>query len=419
MMRKEFILPDIGEGVVECEVVEWLVQEGQIIKEDDPVVDVMTDKALVQIPAPFDGKVSRLYYQKGEIAKVHKPLFEVELLEEKKASNNSGIQKLEIDGIPNEEDLTEEEFLKHVKDMPLTEQEEVTYELSQAVGDSSHSTLASPAVRRLARSYDVDLSLVEGSGKNGRVYKEDIESYKEKQDKPIALDTHVDQVIPLRGIQAKMAQTMAQAVATIPHFTYCDEFDLTELVQWREKIRQQQPLSLMPIFMKSLSLTLLKFPMLNSKLNKAVTELTYLAHHHIGFALDSKIGLIVPNVKYCQHKSMVEISDEMEKLIEQGREGRIDAEDLKHGTITISNIGSIGGTVATPIIHQDQMAIVALGKIQQLPRFDSQDNLVKRHIMQVSWSADHRVIDGATMAKFCNAWKKTLECPESMFLQMR
>ena len=149
---------------------------------------------------------------------------------------------------------------------------------------------------------------MEGSGKNGRVYKEDIESYKEQQEKPVALDTHVDQVIPLRGIQAKMAQTMAQAVATIPHFTYCDEFDVTELVQWREKLRQQQPLSLMPIFMKSLSLTLLKFPVLNSKLNKDVTELTHLAHHHIGFALDSKIGLIVPNVKYCQHKSMLEIS---------------------------------------------------------------------------------------------------------------
>ncbi len=420
MMRKEFVLPDIGEGIVECEVVDWLIEEGQVIEEDQAVVDVMTDKALVQIPAPFSGTITKLYYKKGEIAKVHKPLFEIDVQEHPEAEPLAEIS-LELASSPCEQDLTDEEFLKHVRDMPLyDEAPAVISELSQAVGDTITKAVASPAVRRLARHYEIDLSGVQGSGKHGRIYKEDLEAYRKAKEKSASIEViheHTEQLSPM---QRKMAEAMTHSVQTIPHFTYCDEFDVTELVTLRARMQQKkQNMSFMPFFIKALSMSLLEFPRFNSQLNQDVTEITYLSHHHIGFALDSKLGLLVPNIKDCQHKTIDEIHDDMQRIMQQGKAGRIAPEDLQQGTITISNIGSIGGTVATPIIHQGQVAIVALGKIQALPRFDAQGQVQARQMMQVSWSADHRVVDGAMMARFCNAWKKLLESPEIMLIHMR
>ena len=184
-MKTEFILPDIGEGIIECEVVEWLVQEGQLIQEDDAVVDVMSDKALVQIPTPFTGKVTKIYYQKGEIAKVHEPLFQIEVqpVASKDVSSEllqnveSGVVSLELASSPKSAELTEEEFAKHVYDMPLDDAQEEKL-LSVAGSDTvTQKALASPAVRRLAKHYEIDLNQVAGSGKHGRVYKEDIEAY--------------------------------------------------------------------------------------------------------------------------------------------------------------------------------------------------------------------------------------------------
>ncbi|KZN59764.1 dihydrolipoyllysine-residue acetyltransferase [Pseudoalteromonas luteoviolacea] len=418
---EDFILPDIGEGIVECEIVEWLVTEGQEIKEDQAVCDVMTDKALVQIPAKYDGVVEKLYYKKGDIAQVHSPLFQVRI------TGSAGTQSAPAQ--------TVEAQLEIHKPQP-----------AQPSSDSVNGkavtgkAVASPAVRRRAREMDIDIRLVAGSGKNGRVYKEDLEKYLQgdKTSAPLGVAPEKEvpapqaatvssggtRVEPIRGMKAAMAKQMVASVSTIPHFTYSDEIDLTELIALRKTLKEQYAkqgikLTMMPFFIKALSLAIKEFPILNSKVNDDCTEITYFDDHNIGMAVDSKLGLLVPNIKGCQNKSIVDVAESVTKLTDAAREGRVSPDDLKGGTISISNIGAIGGTTATPIINKPEVAIVALGKLQHLPRFDESGNVVSRSIMQVSWSGDHRVIDGGTIARFNNLWKSYLEEPAKMMMAMR
>lgn len=420
-ITEDFLLPDIGEGIVECEVVDWLVKEGDVIAEDQPVCDVMTDKALVQIPAKYAGKVVKLYTAKGQIAKVHAPLFAIERVAE-------GAPAVAVsEG-------------SAVVAAPVAATSTAT---PAAVMPNNGKAVASPAVRRLARELNVDLTQVAGSGAKGRVYKEDVQKFVSGAAAPAcaakaaavaaatsatvaapAVATGGRRVEPIKGIKAAMARQMAESVSTIPHFTYCEEIDLTDLIALRLSLKdglakQGVKLTMMPFFMKAMSLALNEFPILNSQVNSDCSEITYFDDHNIGIAVDSKVGLLVPNVKGCQHKSIVEIAKDLTKLTDSAREGRVSPSDLKGGTITISNIGAIGGTVATPIINKPEVAIVALGKVQQLPRFDSKGHVVARSIMQISWSGDHRVIDGGTIARFTNLWKQYLEEPSSMLVNMR
>ncbi|ABL99917.1 dihydrolipoyllysine-residue acetyltransferase [Shewanella amazonensis] len=413
---EDFLLPDIGEGIVECELVEWLVNEGDTVEEDQPIADVMTDKALVQIPALKAGKIVTLHYRKGQLAKVHAPLYAIEV------------------------DAEHPVVPPAAAPAAAANQAERVAPSTAAVNGNGKA-LASPAVRRMARSLDVDLSLVPGSGKHGRVYKEDIEQYLKggaapapvaqtaapqaavTQSAPV-LPAADDRVEPIRGVKAAMARQMMDSVSSIPHFTYCEEIDLTELVALRERMKAKYSsddvkLTMMPFFMKSLSLALTEFPVVNSQVNADCTELTYKASHNIGMAVDSKVGLLVPNVKDVQSKSILDVAREITRLTDAARSGRVSPADLKGGTISISNIGALGGTVATPIINKPEVAIVALGKLQTLPRFGADGSVQARKIMQVSWSGDHRVIDGGTIARFCNLWKQYLEQPEDMLLAMR
>lgn len=220
-----------------------------------------------------------------------------------------------------------------------------------------------------------------------------------------------------------MARQMTESVSTIPHFTYCEEIDLTELIALRSSLKdgyakQGIKLTMMPFFIKTLSLAIKQFPIMNSQVSADCTELTYMTDHNVGIAVDSKVGLLVPNIKGCQHKSVIQIAEELGQLTDKAREGRVSPADLKGGTISISNIGALGGTVATPIINKPEVAIVALGKVQTLPRFNSRGEVEARQIMMISWSGDHRVIDGGTIARFTNLWKQYLEQPASMLVEM-
>jgi 2-oxoisovalerate dehydrogenase E2 component (dihydrolipoyl transacylase) len=212
-------------------------------------------------------------------------------------------------------------------------------------------------------------------------------------------------------------------VATIPHFTFIDELDITELISLRADLiknygSEEFKITLMPLFIKALSLAINEFPILNSRANSEFTELTYLASHNIGMAVDGKTGLLVPNIKNVQQLRLLDVAREVNRLTEAARSGVINPADLAGGSITISNIGVIGGTAAMPIINKPEVAIVALGKIQKLPRFDANNNIVSRSILTVSWSGDHRVIDGGTIARFNKLWKQYLEQPQTMLLAM-
>jgi 2-oxoisovalerate dehydrogenase E2 component (dihydrolipoyl transacylase) len=406
---KDFILPDIGEGIVECELLEWLVKEGDNIVEDQPVAEVMTDKATVQIPAMYSGVVKKLYYKAGDIAKVHAPLF-----------------AMEIEGAA-ETTSSAAEPVQTMSSEPAQAIEQVT-ELSPL---AKGKALASPAVRRLARELGSDITQVQGSGKKGRVMKEDLLQPQEDMVTPNHVAAAQSQrtlggkrTEPIRGIKAAMAKQMTLSVSTIPHFTVSEEIEMDQLIQVRQQLKgefekQGVKLSFMPFFIKALSLALREFPIINSQVNDDCTELTYFDDHNIGMAVDSKIGLMVPNIKGVQNLSLFEVAQEASRLIDSAREGKLASADLKGGTISISNIGVLGGTVATPVINKPEAAIVALGKMQRLPRFDNNDNVKAVNIMHISWSGDHRIIDGATMVRFSNLWKSYLENPVTMLAKLR
>ncbi|MCP3427533.1 2-oxo acid dehydrogenase subunit E2 [Opacimonas viscosa] len=438
---QEFILPDIGEGIVECELLEWLVSEGQVIQEDDPVAEVMTDKATVQIPAMHSGTVAKLYYQVGDIAKVHAPLFAL---------------------IPDEhcesEPLHKSDLVN--KSVPVNKPDRVTNLGSQP---PQSKVLASPAVRRIAKEQGINIQTVQGSGKKGRVLKEDLleqnttlgntternpsvhlpnvnnSNYDDTNDnhtnddtqqfeaQPAALTVQTvtaDRVVPLRGMQAAMARHMINSVQTIPHFSVTDECAIQNLLNMQTALQPEFALhdiklTLLPFMIKALSLALHKYPIINSQVSADMQEIIYKGQHNIGFAVDSPQGLLVPNIKDVAQKSLFEIAQQVQVLIKKAKAGELKASELQGGTITISNIGSIGGLVATPVINHPEVAIVAVGKIQRLPRFDEAGNIHSQAIMNVSWSGDHRIIDGATMVKFNNLWLKFLQHPTKMLAHLR
>nr|XP_042135728.1 lipoamide acyltransferase component of branched-chain alpha-keto acid dehydrogenase complex, mitochondrial isoform X2 [Peromyscus maniculatus bairdii] len=298
---------------------------------------------------------------------------------------------------------------------------------------------------------NIKLSEVVGSGKDGRILKEDILNFLEKQTgailppspkaeitppppqpkdrtfpMPISkppVFTGKDRTEPVTGFQKAMVKTMSAALK-IPHFGYCDEVDLTELVKLREELKPVAlargiKLSFMPFFLKAASLGLLQFPILNASLDENCQNVTYKASHNIGIAMDTELGLIVPNVKNVQVRSVFEIAMELNRLQKLGSSGQLSTADLTGGTFTLSNIGSIGGTYAKPVILPPEVAIGALGAIKALPRFDQKGDVYKAQIMNVSWSADHRIIDGATMSRFSNLWKSYLENPAFMLLDLK
>jgi len=421
MSLADFVLPDIGEGIVECELVEWRIKEGDFINEDQSVADVSTDKALVEITAMHTGRVNKLYYQQGDIAKVHTPLFSIDIEGESESDSDSESESGAGIHIAESEKNTAVDVTKNADESALNP-EKVKIQ---------NNALATPAVRRIARENNLDLSLVPSSGKDGRVLKDDVLNYlsadavstKAVVNTPSLEVTQLDYIEPIKGIKAIMAAAMSESVATIPHFTYADEVNMSELIALRTELKERYAkqgirLTMMPFFIKALSLSLKQFPILNSQVNEDCTELKYLASHNIGMAVDSPSGLLVPNIKNVQDLSIVEIAEHSNRLTEQARAGRISPNDLKGGTITISNVGAIGGTIATPIISKPQVAIVALGRVQTLPRFDVEGNVSAQKIMTISWSGDHRVIDGATMAHFSNTWKAFLENPASMLMTM-
>ncbi|XP_037008947.2 lipoamide acyltransferase component of branched-chain alpha-keto acid dehydrogenase complex, mitochondrial isoform X1 [Artibeus jamaicensis] len=417
----QFKLSDIGEGIREVTIKEWYVKVGDTVSQFDSICEVQSDKASVTISSRYDGVIKKLYYNLEDTAYVGKPLVDIET----EALKDS------------EEDVVE---------TPAVHHEEHTHQEIKG-----RKTLATPAVRRLAMENNIKLSEVVGTGKDGRILKEDILNYLEKQTgailppspkaeimppAPKPKDSTVpaplskppvfigkDRTEPVTGFQKAMVRTMTAALQ-IPHFGYCDEVDLTELVRLREELKPVASargirLSFMPFFIKAASLALLQFPILNASVDEQCQKVTYKASHNIGIAMDTEQGLIVPNVKNVQICSTFEVAAELNRLQKLGSAGQLSTSDLMGGTFTLSNIGSIGGTYAKAVILPPEVAIGAFGSIKALPRFNQRGEVYKAQVMNVSWSADHRIIDGATMARFSNLWKSYLENPAVMLLDLK
>lgn len=435
-----FVLPDIGEGIVECEIMQWHVSEGDVVSEDQVVVEVMTDKAVVEIPAKYDGRIVKLHYAKGDIAGVHTPLFDQLiggtassiLTDTTRQDSDNEAPMTNISAKPSAGSNQGTDKLDSISHYQQGEKHTPVREVNRAI--------ASPAVRRLAREHDISLNDVNASGSKGRVLKGDIlqalAGHKKTEPTPINSQNTVatpkaqdsaensDRVEAIKGIRAAMAKQMMASMSTIPHFTVSDELCMDNLIALRASLKpvfeaESVKLSFLPFFIKALSLALKAYPIVNSRLNEAGTELTYLNSHNIGVAVDSKIGLLVPNIKNVESLSLFEVAQQLNGIIERARVGKLSNAELSNGSISISNIGTIGGITASPVINKPNVAIVALGKTQKLPRFNDNGEVYASNVMMVNWAGDHRVIDGATMVKFNNLWMDYLCHPEKMLVHLK
>ncbi|KAI9274274.1 2-oxoacid dehydrogenases acyltransferase-domain-containing protein [Phascolomyces articulosus] len=420
---KPFLLADIGEGITECEVIQWFVQPGDSVAEFEKICEVQSDKASVEITSRYTGRVAKLYYDVNEVAKVGQPLVDIDVEGEEGVS--PAVEQQEQKPSSGSVETVEQEASSTPQSTPARE-----------LKDPSLLSLATPAVRRVAKENNIDIKLVRGTGKSGRVLKEDVLAYinnggqSPAQPSPVAPVTTAasspsaeDRLEPFNAIQKAMYKSMTKSVA-IPQLGYKDEMELNAATEYRAALNKHiasnatsfpfQKISYMPIFIKCLSIAMSHYPIMNATIvddDVNALKLLYRKSHNIGLAMDTPQGLIVPNIKDVQDKTVMDVAAEIHRLTELGAKNSIPPSDLQGGTLTVSNIGTIGGTYANPCLVSNELAIVALGRMQKLPRFDEAGNVIAKQILPVSWSADHRVIDGATIARFGNMWKNLIENP--------
>lgn len=397
-------LPDIGEGIAEGEIVRWLVREGDSVKQFQPLVEVLTDKANVEIPSPHSGKISRLLVKEGERVRVGTPIAEIEV-------EGSEAEPQAIQEAPRAEAAAAPQAV------PAGEQ-------------ARQPVRAPPSVRKLAQELGVDLSLVRGTGPGGVITREDVTRYYEERVKggaqqaaapPTPAPQKAEAVpalverIPLRGIKRRMAERMVEAKSKIPHVYLAEEVDATELVRLRESLKQVAEgkgvkLTYLPLIVKAVVKALKEYPLLNSTLDDARGEIVVKKYYNIGVAIDTDQGLVVPNIKNADKKGLFEIAREIESLAARAREGKISLDDIRDGTFTITNVGAIGSSIGFPIINYPESAILGIHRILKRPGY-FEDRLEPRHYMVVSLSFDHRFIEGAYAARFLVTLKKYLENP--------
>ncbi|KAI9501228.1 2-oxoacid dehydrogenases acyltransferase-domain-containing protein, partial [Coemansia spiralis] len=449
-------LADIGEGITECEIIQWFVKPGDKVSQFDKICEVASDKATVEITSRYDGVIEKLHYKDNDIALVGKPLVNIQIENGESAglstSPASSPAEAQSEKAPSSDSKTGSSPAS-AAEISVASMDEKPCR-SYAEERTNDVVYATPAVRRIAREHSVDLQFVPGSGKDGRVLKEDVYRYIERKANSTAnassasattllssasvVVTGEDQIVPLQPIQRAMFKSMTESLQ-IPHFRFKDEIELDSLMKARQRINdylgnghsstQVTKMSFMPFFIKATSLALAKYPILNAKVivdKDSQSKLLYRAAHNIGVAMDTQVGLIVPNIKNVQTKSLIEIAAELQRLVSMGKSGSISGADLKGGTFTLSNVGMIGGTYLSPVLVSSEVCIGAIGKTQRLPRFEtmlvsgeSVDQVVAKHILVTSWSADHRVVDGATMARFAALYKQLLEHPEIMLANMK
>ena len=417
-MPYEFRFPDIGEGLTEGEIVRWLVKEGDEIKEGQPLVEVETDKALAEIPSPRTGVILKILAKEKEVVKVGQVII---IFGEKGETLAALPPRPKSVGVVGElEEAPEEIPAVAAKAEPV-----------KPVLVSEH-TMATPAVRALAKELGVDINKVRGAGPEGRVLERDVRQVAEGKEKPVEevkkpakvkkydLYGYVER-IPLRGVRRSIAKAMVRSKFTAPHVTTMDEADVTELWKIREKEKKTAEkkgikLTILPFIIKAAIAGLMEHPYLNSTLDDENEEIILKKYFNIGFATDTPEGLMVPVVKNAKEKSILQLAEELTQLAEKARNRTIDLADLKGGTFTITNYGTLGGIYGTPIINHPEVAILGVGKIKDMPVV--RDGKIEiRKILHLALSFDHRVVDGGEAARFLNTIIARLEDPDLILLE--
>lgn len=413
----EFKLPDVGEGVAEGEIVKWLVAAGDSVEEHQSVVEVMTDKATVEIPAPSAGTILELRAAEGESVPVGNVIFALQ----------TGAGAPAAAPVPV------------AAAAPAAVAASAAATSAAPVRSSNGKVLAVPSARRVARELGIDLGAVSGTGRNGVVRRADVEAFAASgataapaaspaaaapaapSFPPISVPAGERETrTPFRGVRRKIAEAMSRSMYTAPHFTVVEEVDVTELVSLRAKAKgigaqDDIKVTYMPFIMKAVALSLQKFPMLNGRLDEASNELINYHYCNLGIATDTPNGLIVPVINEVQAKGVLQLASELGELAARTREGKVKPDELKGSTFTITNAGNIGGIMATPIINFPDIAILGVHRIRKMPAVvqdeNGEDTFAVRQFMNFSISVDHRLADGADGARFLVYLKTLLEDP--------
>lgn len=412
-MAQQFRFPDVGEGITEGEIVRWVVKEGDKVEEDQTLVELETDKAVVEIPSPFKGTILKIHFQEKDIIKVGEVLVTIgkkgETLQEAEAVSRdkaSPIEEKPAHGIVGE--IVESDT--EIKDISAT-----------------------PKVRRMAKKMEVDIKTIVGSGPSGRIMEEDIQKATEqstplKSEKKAAfkIKSKYDfygtlERLPLRGIRRATAKRMVESVSKAAHVCHMDEADVTELVKIRGELKgkaeeQNIKLTYLPFIIKAVVASLKVHPLLNAMMDEDKEEIIIKKYYNIGVAVDIPDGLIVPVVKAVDQKTLFMLAEEIQNLAKSARDRTLDMADLKGGTFSITNVGMIGGEFATPIINYPEVAILATMKIADRARVANGAVVVKK-TLPLCLAFDHRVIDGAEVAHFMNDLINLLENPSLLLLE--
>jgi pyruvate dehydrogenase E2 component (dihydrolipoamide acetyltransferase) len=420
-----FKLPDVGEGIAEGEIVKWLVREGDSVQEHQAIVEVMTDKATVEIPAPAAGRISKLVVKEGDTVPVGAVLFELETAGG--AAAKSAPAEVESEEQDSAAAPAEPREVAHAR--------------------PNGKVLAVPSARRVARDLGIDLAEVDGSGRGGVVRRKDVEAFAARAPAPAqapaeeraparapapsapppaarpapaaARNEGGETRRPFRGVRKKIAEAMVRSKSTAPHFTVVEEIDVTELVHLREKAKaigaeQGVKFTYMPFLMKAVALGLARYPTLNGRLDEATQEIVNPSYVNLGIATDTPNGLLVPVIFDVQAKGMLELAAELAELAGRTREGKVKPEELRGSTFTITNAGNIGGILATPIINFPDIAILGVHRIVKRPgvvESPQGDRIEVRQYMNLSSSVDHRLADGADATRFLAYVRTLLESP--------
>lgn len=420
----EFKLPDLGEGMTEAEIDCWLVKEGDTIAEDDPLVDVITDKASAEIPSPFKGVISRIHVQAGEVVAVGTTLVTI--------GEESGVAAHTPPPPPPPPvaRVSEASTDRLEADITTTGGNGSTADRLDDSPEQRTSVKAMPPVRKLAREMGIDLAAVAGSGPEGRILRRDLEAHTSApspvptptvtEPKPLRDEALAGRREPLRGVRRKIAERMTEAHQRVPAVTHVEECDVTELDATRRLANERDEaatrLTYLPFIVKAVVSGLKDYPALNSSLDEEADEIVYHEDLNIGVAVDTPAGLVVPVVKSADSKRLREIAAEIERFARAGRQGKLDSADLQGGTFTVTSPGPFGGLMATPIVMWPQAAILGVHRAMDRPVVKD-GQVVIRKMMNLSVTFDHRILDGMTAARFVLDVVKLLEHPAVLALE--
>lgn len=405
----DFALPELGEGVYEAELVRWLVRPGAVVKPGQPLLEVMTDKATMEVPAPFAGTLTAVSGEPGSKLKVGEVI-------------------LSYTG-----DGAKVEAPPPVVAKPAAAHHATPATSVNGSAGPSATAVAAPSVRHLARKLGIDLGRVRGTGPAGRILIDDLTPHIARPSEPLAASRPAappadygrpGTKVKLHGLRRKIAERLVEAKRRIPHYSYVDECDVTELVRLRAALREPcakigVKLTYLPFFVKAVAAALKEVPLVNSSLDEAAEEIVLHDRYHVGIAVATPSGLIVPVVRDADAKDLFAVATEIERLGADARSGKSKLDDVRGSTFTVTSIGNVGGLISTPIINHPEVGIMGVGKVVRRPVYDAAGQIAPADLVYLSFSFDHRVLDGAIGAAFGNAVKKHLENPAAMLVPVR